>query len=257
VGIFDGISSLFNGLSGVLGSILRVLHEVIEPLFGTLSWGFAIILLTVSVRLLLFPLAVKQINSMRAMQKLQPEVKRLQKKYKVDRSMMKTDPEKYQRKKQQQQEAMMGLYKEHNVNPASSCLPLLAQMPIFFALFNLLRSETLVPELSGAPWVGINDLTAQLGQGLGTVGWGAAALALCMGATTFFTQRQMQKSNPTSVMNQQQKTIMYIMPVMLLVFSWNIPAGVLIYWVTTNLWTMGQQWVMFRRVEDETSPQRA
>lgn len=246
-----------DGISRALGSVIRVIHTFLEPAFGVLSWGFAIILLTVFIRLLLFPLAMKQINSMRQMQKLQPEIKRLQSKHKVDRSMMRTDPEKYQRKKQQQQEAMMALYKEHNVNPASSCLPLLAQMPIFFALFNLLRKPELLPELEQTPWIGINDLTAQLSQGLGTVGWGAAALALLMGLTTFLTQVQMQRSNPNAEITQQQKTLMYIMPVMLLVFSWNIPAGVLIYWVTTNLWTMAQQWFMFRQVKGETAPQGA
>ena len=249
--------AILDGISGVLGSILRAMHTMLEPLFADLSWGFAIILLTVAVRLLLFPLAMKQIHSMRAMQKLQPEVKRLQKKYKVDRSMMRTDPEKYQRKKQQQQEAMMALYKEHNVNPASSCLPLLAQMPIFFALFRLLQSETIVPELSGAPWIGIRDLTAQLSQGLGEVGWGAAVLALAMGATTYLTQIQMQKSNPGAEINPQQKMIQYVMPIMLLVFSWNIPAGVLVYWVASNLWTMGQQWFMFRKVGSEAAAQGA
>ena len=248
---------IFDSISRILGEILRLMHTGLEPLFGQFAWGFAIVALTVAVRLLLFPLAVKQISSMRAMQKLQPEVKRLQKKYKVDRSMMKTDPEKYQRKKQQQQEAMMALYKEHNVNPASSCLPLIAQMPIFFALFNLLRSESIIPELDGAPWIGINDLTQQLSSGLGVVGWGAAALALGMGLTTYFSQRQMQKSNPTAEMNQQMKTIQYVMPFMLLLFSWNIPAGVLIYWVASNLWTMGQQWFMFRKVEGEAAPQNA
>lgn len=248
---------ILDGISGALGSVLRVMHTFLEPLFAEFSWGFAIILLTVAVRLLLFPLAVKQIHSMRAMQELQPEVKRLQTKYKVDRSMIKTDPEKYQRKKQQQQEAMMALYKEHNVNPASSCLPLLAQMPIFFALFRLLQSDTMVPELSGAPWIGIQDLTSQLSHGLGVVGWGAAALALAMGGTTYLTQRQMQKSNPGAEVNQQQKMIMYVMPFMLLLFSWNIPAGVLIYWVTTNVWTMVQQWFMFRKVGGQTATQRA
>lgn len=248
---------IFNGISAALGTVIRAIHTFLEPALGELSWGFAIIALTVLVRLALFPLAVKQINSMRQMQKLQPEIKQLQKKYKVDRSMMRTDPEKYQRKKKQQQEAMMALYKEHNVNPASSCLPLLAQMPIFFALFNLLRNTELLPELSGTGWVGINDLTAQLSQGLGTVGWGAAALAGLMGLTTYLTQVQMQRSNPTAEVNQQQKTLMYVMPFMLLFFSWNIPAGVLIYWVTTNLWTMAQQWFMFRQIKSETAPQGA
>ena len=243
---------IFDSLSGFLGDILRVIHTGIEPVAGSFAWGFSIILLTALVRLLLVPLAVKQIRSMRDMQKLQPEIKRLQKKYKVDRGLMRTDPDKYQRKKQQQQEAMMALYKEHNVNPASSCLPLLAQMPIFFALFHLLRDRGLMPELSGAPWIGINDLTAQLSQGLGVVGWGAAALAVGMGATTYLSQRQMQRSNPGNEMAAQMKMMQYLMPVMLLVFSWNIPAGVLIYWVTTNVWTMGQQWVMFRQVEPAT-----
>lgn len=245
---------IIDPISRALGTVLSFLHDVMDPVFGTFSWGFAIIALTVLVRLLLFPLAVKQINSMREMQKLQPEVKRLQKKYKVDRSMMRTDPEKYQRKKQQQQEAMMALYKEHNVNPASSCLPLLAQMPIFFALFNLLRGD-FEPGLVQAPWVGINDLTAQLSQGLSVVGWGAAALAIGMGVTTYVSQRQMMRSNPTAEANPQQKMIQNVMPVLLLVFSWNIPAGVLIYWVTTNLWTMAQQWYMFRSVE--AAPQGA
>jgi YidC/Oxa1 family membrane protein insertase len=130
-------------------------------------------------------------------------------------------------------------------------------MPIFFALFRLLRSQDIIPELAGAPWIGINDLTAQLSNGLGTVGWGAALLALGMGATTYFTQVQMQKSNPTAEVNPQQKMIQNIMPIMLLVFSWNIPAGVLIYWVTTNLWTMGQQWFMFRKVSGGPAPQPA
>lgn len=244
MGFLDGISS-------ALGAVLRILEAAIEPLTGAYAWGFAIVGVTALVRLVMLPLAIKQIHSMRAMQRIQPEVKRLQAKYKVDRSLMRTDPEKYQRKRQQQQEALMGLYKEHQVNPASGCLPLLVQMPIFFGLFRLLASDTLMPELNGAPWIGINDLTAQLSQGLGTVGWGAAALALGMGATTYLTQLQMQKSNPQAEVNQQQQILMYVMPVLLLFFSWNIPAGVLIYWVTTNVWTMGQQWVMFRSLDHE------
>ncbi|HEY8339629.1 MAG TPA: YidC/Oxa1 family membrane protein insertase, partial [Egibacteraceae bacterium] len=93
-----------------LEAILRFFHGLAEPLFGAAAWGWAIVLLTLTVRVLLLPLAVKQTNSMRAMQKLQPEMKRIQAKYKVDRSLMRTNPEKYQQQRQKQQEAMMALY---------------------------------------------------------------------------------------------------------------------------------------------------
>lgn len=235
-----------------LEAILRFFHGLAEPLFGAAAWGWAIVLLTLTVRVLLLPLAVKQTNSMRAMQKLQPEMKRIQAKYKVDRSLMRTNPEKYQQQRQKQQEAMMALYKEHNVNPAAGCLPLLLQMPILFALFSLLRSDTLVPELATSGWYGIDSLQS-LASAAGPMAW---VLIVLMGITTFLSQRQTMAANPGQQM-QQQRVMLYVMPVMLVVFSINLPVGVLIYWVTQNLWTMGQQWVMFRNIESKEAADTA
>jgi YidC/Oxa1 family membrane protein insertase len=239
---------IWHALVDGLASVLRFFHDLMEPALGIASWGWAIILLTFAVRLVLLPLAIKQINSMRAMQQLQPEVKKLQSRYKTDRSMMKTDPVKYRERRQKQQEELMKLYKEHNVNPAAGCLPLIAQMPVFFALFTVLRDNQRVPELEGASFYFIPSL-AENPAGAGLV------LVVLMGLTTFLSQKQMMATNPNSAQMQQQKILLYVMPVMLLVFAFQMPVGVLLYWVTTNLWTMGQQWFMFRNVETASGPQ--
>lgn len=239
---------LWEDLIDFLGAVLRFFHDAVDPLplLGLASWGWAIVLLTFTVRIALLPLAIKQINSMRAMQGLQPEMKKIQAKYKADRSMMRTDPDKYREKRQKQQEEMMKLYKEHNVNPAASCLPLLAQMPIFFALFTLLRDDVRVPELASEGFYLIPNLaqvpTAQVGVGV-------VLLIALMGITTFLSQRQMMASNPAAAEQPQQKVLLYAMPVLLTVFAVNLPVGVLLYWVTTNVWTMAQQFVMFRNLE--------
>lgn len=237
-------TSLLEGLE----SILRFFQGLVDPLVPAYSWAFAIIMLTIAVRIVLLPLAVKQIRSMRAMQKLQPEIKKLQEKYKVDRSLMKSDPEKYRAKRQKQQEAMMALYKEHNVNPMAGCLPLIAQAPLFIALFWLLDSRrgVVVDELTTFGFVGIDSLSATAASGNGI---GAYVLVILMGATTWLTQKQMMASNPTAGQNPQQKMLMYILPPMLTVFAFNFPAGVVLYWVTTNFWTMAQQWIMFRNAQ--------
>lgn len=240
------MGELLTAVAEALGQVLRFLHSMVEPITGAASWGWAIILLTLLVRIVMLPLAVKQINSMRAMQRLQPEIKKLQAKYKTDRSMMKTDPEKYREKRAKQQEEMMKLYKEHNVNPAAGCLPLLLQMPIFFALFRLLSSTTIVPQLGSARFY-----FAQLAERPSQAGFAAYLLIALMGATTFYSQKQMMASNPGSADNPQQRTMLYVMPVILTVFAINLQVGVLLYWVTTNLWTMAQQWVMFRELDHE------
>ena len=250
----SGIVELGGQFIDALGVVLRFFHDATEAFAGDYAWALAIMLLTVAVRILLLPLAIKQINSMRGMQKIQPEMKKIQNKYKADRSLMKTDPEKYRAQRQKQQEAMMALYKEHNVNPAGGCLPLLAQAPIFLALFRLLFTDR-IPELQDAPFFLIDSLgrlPMQAGAD-GSPAIGAFILAVLMGLTTFLTQKQMMASNPASSQMPQQKVLLYVMPLMLMVFSFNIPVGVLIYWVTTNLWTMAQQWFMFRNVVAETA----
>jgi YidC/Oxa1 family membrane protein insertase len=240
----------WQALLDVIEGVLTFFHSAMEPLFGLHAWGWAIILLTVAVRIFLLPLAVKQTRSQRAMQTLQPEMKKIQAKYKADRGLMKTDPEKYRDLRAKQQEAMMALYKEHGVNPASGCLPLIAQMPIFFALFSVLRGAT---ELAGQPFYLLTDLAKTPGE-LGASAW---FLIFLLAATTYYSSRQMMSSTPaTEQQQQQQKIMLYAMPLLLTFFSFNLYIGVLLYWVTTNIWTIGQQYVMFRgagKPADETT----
>ena len=239
------MSEIWNGLLSMLAEVLRFFHDSTTGLFGDFSWGWAIIFLTFTVRLALLPLAVKQTRSMRAMQQLQPEVKKIQAKFKADRGLMKTDPEKYKDRRQKQQEATMALYKEHNVNPAAGCLPLILQMPIFFALFRVLNGGK-IAELATAPFYGIERLGVTPAQALGI---GAVALIALQAGSTFFSQKQMMANTPASAQQPQQQILLYVMPVMLTFFSFNLPIGVLLYWVATNIWTIGQQFVMFRNIQ--------
>jgi YidC/Oxa1 family membrane protein insertase len=238
--------NIWTALLEALGEVLRFFHDITVGLFGEYSWVAAIVLLTVSVRVVMLPLAVKQFRSMQAMQSLRPQMKRIQDKYKTDRSMMRTDPDKYKERRQKQQEELMGLYKEHNVNPASSCLPLIAQMPIFIALFSLLRSPDVIPELVDAPFFG-----STLQAPASAAGIVAIVMLLAMGLTTFVQQKQMMGRNAAATDDQamqQQKLMLYIMPVFLTVLGYSLPVGILVYWVTTNLWQTTQQWFMLREM---------
>ncbi|MDQ4124768.1 MAG: YidC/Oxa1 family membrane protein insertase [Actinomycetota bacterium] len=229
------------------------------------SYGLAIILLTLAVRLLLLPLSIKQTKSMREMQAIQPEIKRIQAKHKGDRQKM--------------NEELMALYKEHGVNPFGGCLPLLMQFPVLIGLFYVIRDplkymgdivadSALADGLREIPiqinsFLGIHlncsangTLTGQHDAGEGQAALFEAcgsglvtalpylALVLVMGFTTYYQQKQMQKSTPNSPQAQQMQMITKIMPLLLMVFSFNFPAGVVIYWVTTNLWTIVQQRVI-------------
>lgn len=238
------MSELWNSLIDGLASLLRALHDLVEPVFGVYAWGWGIILLTLVVRVVLLPLAIKQTTSMRAMQGLQPEIKRIQAKYKTDRGLAKSDPEKFREQREKQQAELQSLYKDRGVNPAAGCLPLVAQMPVFFALFSVLNTAR-IDELQAAPFYLVERLSLSAPGGAGI---GAFLLIAIMGATTFFSQRQMMANNPSLRDQPQQKIMLYAMPVMLTVFGVNFPVGVLLYWVTTNLWTMGQQFVMFRKL---------
>jgi YidC/Oxa1 family membrane protein insertase len=233
---------------------LTELHQIFEPLAGIHAWGWSIIGLTVIIRIFLVPIAVKQFRSMRAMQALAPEMQKIKKKYKVDRELLKKDPEKYREKRQKMNEEVMGLYKEHGVNPAASCLPLLLQAPIFIALFRVLQDAEL--ELEG-------ELISQadfyvfgpLGEMARADIWGWV-LILLMVATMFITQKQMMGRTGAALEGmqaQQQKIMLYGMPVFLGVIAQNLPIGVLLYWVTTNLWQLGQQGLILREVKSESA----
>ncbi|WP_084039015.1 membrane protein insertase YidC [Demequina sp. NBRC 110053] len=224
------------------------------------AWTLSIVGLVVTIRILLIPLFVKQIKASRAMQVIAPELKAIQNKYKG-------------KKDQASREAMsretMELYSKHKTNPFASCLPILVQAPIFFALFRVLNYK-MNPQPDGS-YEGIGWLTPELAeQGHDATIFGAqlsetfissqgaaakivsAVLIVAMVATTFLTQRQLtQKNMPAAAlegpMAQQQKILMYALPFIFVVTGPNFPVGVLIYWTTTNLWTMGQQFYVIRR----------
>ncbi len=224
------------------------------------TWGLSIAGLVVVIRIVLIPLFVKQIQSSRRMQLIQPEMQKIQAKYKG-----KTDPE----SRQKMSEETMDLYRRTGTNPFASCLPILIQMPFFFALFRTLNNLSKVAsgELSSA-----GPLSQQLAaQAESSSIFGAqlsatflysdsteakivtVVLIVLMSATTFITQHQLTMKNmPASALDnpvaRQQKMMLYLFPLIFAVSGVNFPVGVLIYWFVTNLWSMGQQFVVIRRM---------
>lgn len=256
------LSTAWNALIGFLTDALVAIHNVLEPLFGVeAAWGWAIIALTLIVRVLLLPLAIKQTRSMKGMQAIQPKVKEIQGKYKADRELMRKDPERYQKLKAKQNEELMALYKDEGVNPAASCLPLVLQMPIFFALFRILGVGGL-EDLRDAHFYFVTDFVRDgadaigLGASVSEAGWPGWMLIVLMSASMFITQRQMMSRNSVEgAQATQQKVMMYVFPVFLAVISFRFPLAVVLYWVTTNIWQGVQQYIMFRvTTEGEDAP---
>ncbi len=258
------LNPLYNFVSGVI----VLIHKVLTPIFGFdsgVTWALSIVGLVILIRIILIPLFVKQIKSQRALTALQPQMKAIQTKYKDDR--------------QKQSEEMMKLYKEHKTNPLASCFPILAQAPIFFALFTVLngiaaKTDAGVPApiargfLKGeylesaaqATFFGAKISESFLGSSDMTVKLVTIILIFIMSATTFTTQRQlMVKGMPkmdssNNMMLQQQKIMLYLFPVIFAVSGVNFPVGVLIYWSTTNFWTWGQQFYVIKRNPTPGSP---
>lgn len=260
---------MLDALATPVGYVLNWIHEGVsalglDPASGW-AWGLSIVLLTITVRLVLFPLFVKQIKSQRRMQEIAPMVKELQKKHKGDRESLNKE--------------LMALYKENNANPISGCLPLLLQLPVFFALFTVIRSfapdqdssrfglsaeqlsQGAVAQIFGAPVAANFRSTAEELARLGadsptTVRIVAAVMVLLMGATTFWTQRQMiaraGATDPQQVMIQ--KFLLYVLPISFAVSGVIFPIGVLLYWVTTNVWSMGQQAYVIKRMPPPVRP---
>src|SRR3954449_9059235 len=234
--------------------VLLSFHKLFGGIFGPatgLAWVLSIIGLTITIRAALIPLFVKQIKSSRNMQLIQPKVKELQKKYGHDREKLAAET--------------MALYRETGTNPFASCLPLLVQMPIFLALFRLLDhaaknktgqgflTDELAKSFGNAKLFGTIPISATFlkNEGLVSVQILAAVLVVAMTATTFMTQRQlMTKNMPADAMSgqyaQQQKMLLYVLPVVFAVGGVAFPIGVLFYWTTSNLWTMGQQFYVIR-----------
>jgi YidC/Oxa1 family membrane protein insertase len=242
--------------------VIVKIHDLLSPIFGSSSgvtWSLSIIGLVIIIRIILIPLFVKQIKSQRALTALQPHMKEIQKKYKDDR--------------QKQSEEMMKLYKEHKTNPLASCFPILAQAPIFFALFTVLNGIGKNPPVSHgvftqedvvnaaqAKFFGAPISETFLSSDISTVKIVTIILIAFMSLTTFTTQRQlMTKGMPkmdtsNNMMLQQQKIMLYAFPVIFAITGVNFPIGVLIYWSTTNLWTWGQQFYVIKRNPTPGSP---
>lgn len=229
------------------------------------AWVLSIVGLTIVVRLLIMPLFVKQIRASRGMQLMQPELQALQAKYKG-----KKDPESQRR----QQEEMMALYRKHGTNPMSSCLPILIQMPIFLALFRVLASLQNVASGTYSGHSSIGPLTARLAEQVqASTVFGAplsssfmnssdvttkvvtVVLIVVMSVTQWYTMAQLSMKNmPESTKNsdnpmmRSQKMMMTVMPIFFAFTGVQFQIGVLVYWVTTNLWTMGQQFFTIRNM---------
>ncbi|GAA1790488.1 hypothetical protein GCM10009682_10680 [Luedemannella flava] len=239
----------------------HVLWDAILPgrefLATTWEWVLAIVFLVITVRALLFPVFVKQIRSQRAMQALQPQMKALQEKHKGDRETL--------------QKEMMELYRKEKANPLMGCLPMFVQIPVFLGLFHVLKrlsptnpntelygwtteqfKSATAAKLFGAPLPGSFSSPEALLVSLGSTSLNtkivAAVCVLIMMATTYLSSRQMILKTGWNADPQQrmiQKLMLYGIPLGLLVSGWAFPLGVILYWVTNNLFTLGQQqWVL-------------
>ncbi|PRY58741.1 YidC/Oxa1 family membrane protein insertase [Knoellia remsis] len=258
----DFFNSVLRPIELLVAWIMYGFHEVfttlgLDPASG-LAWGLSIIGLVIVMRAAMIPLFVKQINASRKMQLIQPELQKIQKKYKG-----KTDPESRQAMTQE----TMALYKKEGTNPFSSCLPILVQSPFFFGLFRVLNG---LDEIGAGKQEAIGPITREVaGQAEQATIFGAqlsdtflgannpatyivtVVLIILMSLTTFLTQRQlMTKNMPASALDnpfaKQQKLIMYVMPIVFAVSGINFPIGVLLYWFTTNVWSMVQQFYVIR-----------
>ena len=256
------MGSILNPLYIAVSWVIITIHKLLSPIFGKdsgVAWSLSIVGLVIIIRIILVPLFVKQIKSQRALTALQPHMKEIQKKYKDDR--------------QKQSEEMMKLYKEHKTNPLASCFPILAQAPIFFALFTVLNgigknppvkhgvlTQDDVVSAANAKFFGAPISDTFLGTNITTVKIVTVCLIALMSLTTFTTQRQlMTKGMPkmdssNNMMLQQQKIMLYAFPLIFAISGVNFPIGVLIYWSTTNLWTWGQQFYVIKRNPTPGSP---
>lgn len=247
-------------LENIVSWVLVTFHGLTSAFFDKDSgwaWGLAIVALVILIRILLIPLFVKQIKSQRNLQIIQPQVKEIQKKFAGDR--------------ERQSQELMKLYKETGTNPLASCLPILAQAPIFFALFTVLNGiaqskvrgaldQSLMEsarnaKILGAPIYGTFTHRDETVDPTATL-WVTVVLIILMTATTFITQRQLIVKNtaPGNPMVQQQKILLYVFPVIFAVSGINFPVGVLLYWFTTNIWTMGQQFYVIRNSPQPDTP---
>lgn len=216
-------------LENLLESALIWLHETVG-----FSWGWSIIVLTVIVRVLLVPVTVKQIHSMQSLQAHAPEMKAIQQKWKHD--------------KPRQNEELMKFYRENKINPAASCLPIVLQIPIFISLFYVLREfdKDVLPIYQGSvDWVNIVNITEPVRDG-----WGPLLLVIYVASqlsSSYFMSTTMQGA---------QRILLMVLPVLFVPFILHFPAGLMLYWLTTNLWTTGQGLVTRKLMPKPAAPEK-
>ncbi|AFV91187.1 membrane protein insertase YidC [Acidipropionibacterium acidipropionici] len=268
LGLWDGIQSIGHAimipLYWAVSGLLVLFHNLWSSVLGQSSgwaWALAIIFLTIFIRILLIPLFVKQINSSRSMQAIQPKMKAIQDKYGDDR--------------ERAGQEMMNLYKEEGVNPSASCLPLLLQMPIFLALFRVLDGASrgiargkfmvdnpdLVSSLQHTKIFGA-ELAGRflpINNGFGATQIVALVLIIILVVSLFYTQLQLMRKNMppeslTGPMAQQQKMMVYLFPLMYLFTGLSFPIGVMLYWSASNIWTLGQQEILIRNNPTPNTP---
>lgn len=262
-GIYGVLSAMMQPLYWAVSGILVFFHWAFTPLLGADSgwtWALSIIMLTVVIRTLLIPLFVKQINSARSMQLLQPRMAELQKKFGHDRERLGQET--------------MRLYQEEGVNPMASCLPMLLQMPIFISLFRVLEGVSsgnvrgqwlkdrpeLVASLQDATIfnAGLADRVFPIEQ-FGATQVVGIILVIAMVGVFFITQLQLMRKNmppesQTGQAAQMQKMMLYFFPIVYAASSVVMPIGVLVYWLTSNTWTMAQQAILIRNNPAPNTP---
>src|SRR5215213_8450020 len=208
--------------------ILEFWHDLIGDFDG--AWGVAIILMTFTVRLIILPLTFKGVKSMQRLQTLQPAIKQIQERYKDD--------------KQRMNQEVMAFYQREKVNPLSSCFPLLLQIPFFISLFSLLRSSDFKSDIASNPgFLAIDNLAKNISDPvlLGVV------IVLYVGTQLAASAVTAISADPT------QRRIMFALPFVFVIFIVNFQAGLIVYWITTNVWTIGQQ-LMVRKLYPKPAP---
>ena len=223
-------------LGGVLSPLENVLTEVLVWLHDSvgLQWAWSIVALTVIVRVLLVPVAIRQIHSMQSLQIHAPEMKAIQQRYKADR--------------QKQSEELMKFYKENKINPYASCLPIVFQIPIFIGLFFVLRDfedeiYSSVPPLS-LEWLSLVNITEPTKDA-----WGPVLIAVYV-----ISQLTSTYLMSTSMQSKAQRYMIMFLPIVFLPFILGFPSGLMIYWLTTNLWTTGQGLITRRLMPKPVAP---
>jgi YidC/Oxa1 family membrane protein insertase len=222
------VGGVLSPIENLLTDVLIWLHET-----GGLTWAWSIVALTVLVRVLLVPVAIRQIHSMQSLQIHAPEMKAIQQRYKSDR--------------QKQSEELMKFYKENKINPYASCLPIVFQIPIFIALFFVLRDfeKEVFPrfEESALDWLNLVDITEPTKDG-----WGPLLLVVYV-----ISQLTSTYLMSTSMQSAAQRWLIMLLPIVFIPFILNFPSGLMIYWLTTNLWTTGQG-IVTRRLMPRPAP---